>query len=103
MTEKSHHNNRNPRQPVGFTPRSSGLAGEYAREQGWGLNEEERRKAPATKQNFDGGTDYDYGARDFGDSAVDTSRARPGANQSQSANQSAEKRTATKKNSHSRP
>lgn len=96
MTEKSHDNHRNRRQPVGFTPRSSGLAGEYAREQGWGLNEEERRKAATAKQNLDGGTDYDYGARDFGDSAVDTSTARP------STRQSGEKRSSTNKGAHGR-
>lgn len=96
MTGKSQDKDRNRRQPVGFTPQSSGLAGEYAREQGWGLNEEERRKAPATKQNLDGGTDYEYGARDFGDSAVDTSSARP------RSHQPAEKRATAKKSSHGR-
>lgn len=96
MTDNSRNNNRNHRQPVGFTPQSSGLAGEYAREQGWGLNEEERRKAPATKQNLDGGTDYEYGARDFGDSAVDTSSARP------RGRESAEEHATTNKSSHGR-
>ncbi len=66
------------REPAGFTPRASGLASEYAREQGWDLNEEERMKTPAEKQNYDGGRDYEYGAQDFGDTAVDTSSAQPG-------------------------
>lgn len=96
MTDKSQQN-RNARQPVGFTPRSSGLAGEYAREQGWGLNEEERRRTPATKQNLDGGRDFYYGARDFGDSAVDTSTARP------SERQSSDKPASKKRSSHGHP
>lgn len=66
-----------PRVPQGFTVHSSGLASEYAREQGWGINEDERTKTPQKKQDYDGGRNYDYGARDFGDSAVDTSTARP--------------------------
>ena len=60
------------REPQGFTVHSSGLSSEYAREQGWGLNEEERTRTPAEKQSYDGGRDYDYGPRDFGDSPLDT-------------------------------
>jgi len=56
---------------------TGGLSSEYAREQGWGLNEEERTKTSQKKQNYDGGRDYEYGPRDFGDKAVDTSSARP--------------------------
>jgi len=63
------------REPSGFTPRTSGLASEYAREQGWEINEEQRVRTPMEKQDYDGGRDYDYGARDFGDTAVDTSDA----------------------------
>lgn len=84
MTEKSRQN-QGTRHPMGFTRRSRGLSGEYAHEQGWGLNQEERSKTSTTKQNFDGGRDYDYGPRDFGDSAVDTSRARPHSGQSKKA------------------
>lgn len=62
-------------EPTGFTQHSGGLASEYAREQGWGLNEEERSKTPEEKQDYDGGTNYEYGARDFGDTAIDTSSA----------------------------
>jgi len=68
------------RQPSGFTQHSGGLASEYAREQGWGINEEERAKEAQEKQDSDGGTDYDQGAKDFGDSAVNTSTAQPVAN-----------------------
>jgi len=63
------------REPKGFTVHSSNLASEYARELGWGINEDERTKTPQEKQDYDGGKDCDYGARDFGDTAVDTSSA----------------------------
>jgi len=63
------------RTPAGFTPRSGGLASEYAREMGWGLNEPQRAKEPEEKQDADGGTNYDYGAADFGDSAKDAGEA----------------------------
>ena len=65
------------KEPSGFTPRSGGLASEYAREQGWDLNEEQRAKTSKEKQEYDGGRDYEYGPRDFGDTAVDTSDAQP--------------------------
>ncbi len=65
------------REPSGFTPRTGGLASEYAREKGWDINEEQRSKTPGEKQDYDGGRDYDYGAQDFGDTAVDTSQAKP--------------------------
>ncbi len=64
-------------EPSGFTDRTRSLAGEYAHEQGWGLNEEERTTQPNSKQDFEGGTDYEYGAQDFGDTAVDTSAVTP--------------------------
>jgi hypothetical protein len=64
------------RVPAGFTQHSGGLASEYAREQGWGMNEDERTQTPRDKQDG-GGKDYDYGPRDFGDAAVDASAARP--------------------------
>src|SRR3954454_20987306 len=67
------------RMPKGFAVNSSSLASEYAREQGWGINEEERTKTPQEKQDYDGGRNYDYGARDFGDTAKDTSSAEPAA------------------------
>lgn len=65
------------REPKGFTPRTSKLASEYAREQGWDTNEEERAQTPLEKQPYDGGRDYDYGAQDFGNTAEDTSDAVP--------------------------
>lgn len=64
---------REKREPSGFTPRTGGLASEYAREQGWEINEEQRARTPMEKQDYDGGRDYDYGAQDFGDTATDTS------------------------------
>ena len=60
-------------EPRGFGEHSRGLAAEYAHEQGWGLDEAERTKQPEGRQPSDGGKDYDYGARDFGDEATDTS------------------------------
>ncbi len=67
-----------PVEPRGFGEHARGLAGEYAHEQGWGLNEEERRKQLPPEQQADGGTDYDYGAQDFGETPVNTSAAQPG-------------------------
>jgi hypothetical protein len=67
------------RQPSGFTQHNGGLASEYAREQGWSMNEEERARDAQAKQDAAGGTDYEYGATDFGDSAVDTSAVQPAA------------------------
>lgn len=58
--------------PSGFTRKSSGLSSEYAREQGWGINQDERTKTAEPPQDSDGGRDYDYGARDFGDSPAKT-------------------------------
>ena len=62
-------------EPRGFGEHTRGLAGEYAHEQGWQLNEENRLKQPEGKQNTDGGLDYDYGAQDFGDKPVNTEGA----------------------------
>ncbi len=62
-----------PQEPRGFGERTRGLAGEYAHEQGWGLDVEERTKQPDAPQDIDGGTDYEYGAQDFGDVPVNTS------------------------------
>lgn len=59
-------------EPRGFGEHTRGLAGEYAHEQGWGLDEAERTRQNTQPQDADGGTDYDYGARDFGDSPVNT-------------------------------
>jgi hypothetical protein len=59
-------------EPRGFGEHSRGLAGEYAHEQGWGLNLEQRKRQPPQPQHTDGGLDYEYGARDFGDEPVNT-------------------------------
>ncbi len=59
-------------EPRGFGEHTRGLAGEYAHEQGWGLDEAERTQLAEAPQDTDGGTDYEYGARDFGDEPVNT-------------------------------
>jgi hypothetical protein len=64
-------------EPRGFREHVRGLASEYAHEQGWGLNEQERKATPREKQPSDGGTNYEYGARDFGDTPVDTGDIKP--------------------------
>lgn len=70
-------------EPRGFGEHSRGLSGEYAHEQGWGLNIEQRRRESVNPQNTDGGLDYDYGARDFGDEPVNTELAPDSAGQQQ--------------------
>lgn len=77
MAEETGSRQSEKREPKGFTTRTSGPASELAREQGWETNEEQRAETPTEKQPYDGGRDYDYGARDFGDTAEDTSRAQP--------------------------
>lgn len=66
---------KKPEEPRGFTSHTRSLAGEYAHEQGWGLEEERRTLLP--EENQSGGTDYDYGPQDFGDTAIDTSAVQP--------------------------
>lgn len=73
------------REPRGFGHHNRGLSGEYAHEQGWGINEEERTKQTTEPQDTDGGSDYDYGARDFGDSPVNTKIDHPNTTQDQPA------------------
>ncbi len=70
-------NKSNAKEPEGFTERTSGPASEQARELGWGIKEEQRTRLPEGRQPEYGGTDYDYGAQDFGDRPVDTSSTRP--------------------------
>lgn len=62
-------------EPRGFSEHTRRGPSENAHEQGWGLNEDERRNGAAQKQGPEGGTDYDYGARDFGDNPVNTETA----------------------------
>ena len=64
-------------EPAGFTEHTRKQASEHAHEQGWGLSEDERTQLPTEKPAFAGGKDYEYGARDFGDEAVDTSAVQP--------------------------
>lgn len=59
-------------EPRGFGEHTRRSSSENAHQQGWGLMEEERRQIPAAQQRR-GGTDYDYGAQDFGDIPADTS------------------------------
>lgn len=61
----------NNREPQGFGEHTRKSSGENAHEQGWGLNEEERTRE-SRESGREGGTDYDYGARDFGDSPANT-------------------------------
>lgn len=77
MTDENSRQDSEKREPKGFTSHTSGAASEYAREQGWDTNEEQRAQRPPGKQPYDGGRDYDYGAQDFGDTAEDTSSAQP--------------------------
>ncbi len=65
-------------EPRGFGEHARGRASQHAHQQGWGLQQESRTRPPQGKQNTDGGTDYDYGARDFGDEPIDTSSATSG-------------------------
>ena len=62
-------------EPRGFGDHTRGLSGEYAHEQGWGIDVDERRRFARGPQDTDGGKDYEYGARDFGDEPVNTERA----------------------------
>ena len=75
---------KNP-EPRGFGEHTRGLAGEYAHEQGWGLDEAERTRIAPAPEDVDGGTDYEYGARDFGDEPVNTAidHGEPTANSAQ--------------------
>ncbi|HEX5283152.1 MAG TPA: hypothetical protein VFW30_03450 [Bryocella sp.] len=72
-------------EPRGFGEHTRGLSGEYAHEQGWGLNIEQRKRQSVNPQNTDGGLDYDYGARDFGDEPVNTQLDLDSAGQRQNA------------------
>ena len=93
MPEKDSHNSES-REPQGFTVHSSGLASEYARELGWGINEEERTKTLKQKQDYDGGRNYEYGAQDFGDTAEDTSSAQPRGERERKVRQPRQKKSA---------
>ena len=72
------HGPQGSNEPRGLGEHTRGLSGEYAHEQGWGLDEEERRRQAAAPQDTDGGNDYNYSAQDLGDEPVNM--ARVGAN-----------------------
>jgi len=59
--------------PKGFVQGNGGLASEYAREMGWDLNEDERRRSATDKQDADGDVDHDYGTADLGGEEKKTS------------------------------
>lgn len=82
MAEESTRQENAP-EPRGFGEHTRGLAGENAHQQGWGLNIEQRRRDSVNPQNSDGGLDYDYGARDFGDEPVNTNLGPDSAGQMQ--------------------
>jgi hypothetical protein len=63
-----------PAEPRGLGEHARGLASEYAHEQGWGLEQDQRTRPPEGTQDVSGGTDYEYGARDFGDEPINTDR-----------------------------
>ncbi|MGC2636482.1 MAG: hypothetical protein WA294_04845 [Acidobacteriaceae bacterium] len=59
-------------EPQGFSEHTRRRSGENAHEQGWGLNQDDRVRDARSPQNATGGSDYAYGARDFGDMPSDT-------------------------------
>jgi hypothetical protein len=65
-----------PVEPRGFGQRSRGLGAEYAHEQGWDLDIDERTRISQTPENSRG-KEYDYGARDFGDEPRNTEGPQP--------------------------
>ena len=74
MAQQTEKTDRQP-EPKGFGEHTRGLSAEYAHEQGWGLEVDERTHQASAPQETDGGTDYEYGARDFGDEPVNTKLA----------------------------
>jgi hypothetical protein len=77
MPEKKDEQDEQRREPQEFGEHTRKPSSENAHEQGWGLNQDERTRLPKGKQPWEGGTDYDYGAQDFGDTPEDTSAAKP--------------------------
>jgi hypothetical protein len=71
MAEESQH------EPRGLGEHARGIASENAHQQGWGLSEEERASASTQATRAVGGTDYDYGARDFGDEPINMGGSKP--------------------------
>jgi hypothetical protein len=65
------------KEPSGLGIHNLGRGAEYAHEEGWGINEEERTTASDVAQNVAGGKDYNYGAADFGDEPVNEGDVQP--------------------------
>ncbi len=66
-----------PTEPRGLGEHTRGLTAEYAHEQGWQIDEAERTQLPPEgPQDTSGGTNYEYGARDFGDEPTNADRFR---------------------------
>lgn len=71
MTEQGQH------EPKGLGEHTRGIASENAHQQGWGLNEEGRAHESTAATSEVGGTDYNYGARDFGDEPINMGGSKP--------------------------
>ncbi len=65
------------KEPAGFGLHNHGRAAEYAQEQGWGTNEEERTRPAENPAVVSGGTNYNYGPQDFGDTPVKEGSVEP--------------------------
>ena len=61
-------------EPRGLGTHTRGLASEYAHEQGWGLEEEQRIRLAEGIDDTAGGNNYNYGAQDFGDEPINEDR-----------------------------
>jgi hypothetical protein len=68
---------QSPKEPAGLGLHNHGRAAEYAQEQGWGTNEEERTKPGENPSAVSGGTNYNYGSQDFGDMPVKEANVEP--------------------------
>ncbi len=74
MAEDPKQSSETQEEPRGLGEHARGLAAEYAHEQGWGLEEEQRTKLPEGLDDTSGGSNYEYGAQDFGDEPTNTDR-----------------------------
>lgn len=84
-TDQTNPGQHEAQEPSGFGERSRGLASEYAHEQGWGLDVDERTKTATGPQDISGGKDYDYSARDFADEPVNMERVGTGGEKDEAA------------------
>ena len=77
MSDQGDQKQSQPSQePSGLGAHRHGPAAENAQEQGWDINEQERAEF-ARERSSSGGTDYDYGAADFGDTPTDEHQVQP--------------------------